>query len=140
MYDVLGLLAKHLILTRRKNINRISATRHIYVFTGVSVQVAMKNYKAVDIVNDQIYLVHGVIKQRRIVVRDENQQLYSIPENYDQKFLLKKKKRRSRFIYLPTALAREVMQSPPSYPFVSTLFYFVTLLAYYASVSCTIDE
>ena len=37
--------------------------------------------------------MHGVVKQRRIVVRDEYQRLYSIPESYDQKFFLKKKKR-----------------------------------------------
>ena len=44
---------------------------------------------------DQIYLVYGVVKQRRIVVRDEDQQLYSIPETYDKKFVLTKKKQRS---------------------------------------------
>ena len=44
---------------------------------------------------DQIYLVHGMVKQRRIVVRDKMHRLYSIPESYDRKFLLKNKKRTS---------------------------------------------
>jgi len=47
---------------------------------------------------DQVYLVHEIAKQRRIVVQDENQQLYSIPESFDRKFLLKKKKRKSIII------------------------------------------
>jgi len=43
----------------------------------------------------QIYLVYGVEKQRRIVLEDENQRLYSIPESYERKFVLAKKKKRS---------------------------------------------
>jgi len=47
---------------------------------------------------DQIYLIYGIVKQRRIVVRDDRNQHYSVPETYDKKFVLKNKKQQSKII------------------------------------------